>query len=164
MTLAAGHRERLRSTLADFEGDQGVADLLAELAEQIDNIRRTFGRKPPSAAADVESGDVVFVDDLEHCLKCSWSKPEAAAGSQLTPDIVAQCSRLLEASLQILRQVQGRPRTGARRRGRFRDHQIADPVRVLRLLCRKGRASIENPGGCKVTYASNGGQISCGKP
>ena len=112
MTLVAEHRERLHDTPADFDSDRSVADLLAELADQIDNIRRIFGRKPQSASADAESGTIVFVDDLDHCLKCSWSRLEAAAGSRLTPDIVAQCRRLLAASLQILQQVQGLPMSG----------------------------------------------------
>lgn len=112
MTLVTGHRERLHGTAADFESDRGVADLLAELADQIDNIRRIFGRKPQSTPADAESGNVVFVDDLDHCLRCSWSRLEAAAGPRLTPDILAQCSRLLEASLQILQQVQGLSASG----------------------------------------------------
>lgn len=112
MTWAAGHREQLHGITANFVSDRSIADLLAELTDQIDGIRRMFGRKPQSASADAESGNIVFVDDLDHCLKCSWSKLEATAGSRLTPDIVAQCSRLLEASLQILQQVQGLPMSG----------------------------------------------------
>lgn len=88
-------------------GRVDIADLLADLAAQIDNVRRLFGSTPENAhtSANAQPADVVFIDDLAHCMECSWARLEAA-GIQPPSDVVAQCGRLLEASLQILHQVQ----------------------------------------------------------
>jgi hypothetical protein len=105
MTLAAGQKQLSRDA-RDFESNRAIADSLAELAAQIDAIRRIFASKPEVTPAETKTSDIVFVDDLTHCMECSWARLEAAAGSRLTADVVTQCSRLLEASLEVLQQVQ----------------------------------------------------------
>ena len=85
-----------------------TVELLNDLTAQIENFRRIFAgafAHAPTAPAREQSTDVVFVDDLAKCMDCSWARLEAASGRP-TADIVAQCSRFLETSLQILQQVQ----------------------------------------------------------
>lgn len=84
-----------------------ISDLLAQLAVQLENVRHILcgTRTNEHVAATSPVADVVFVDDLAHCMECSWAKLEAA-GLRLAPDVIAQCGRLLEASLHVLQQVE----------------------------------------------------------
>ena len=105
--MPAGERQPLHSAPQERETDRAsIPDLLAELTAQITTIHRIFDRRSENVGSLNGSKDVVFIDDLAHCMECSWAKLEPATNSQLTPDIVAQCSRLLEASLQVLKQIQ----------------------------------------------------------
>jgi hypothetical protein len=109
LTLLAGQPQPLSNDADQCESDHvSVARLLEDIAAQIDNIHRLFSGKSENASALTATSpkDVVFIDDLAHCMQCSWAKLDAAASAQLAPDVVAQCSRLLEASLQVLQQIQ----------------------------------------------------------
>jgi hypothetical protein len=93
---------RLHSDVPTSEtGRTDIDELLADLTAQIDSIRRVFD----SASTATQTPAVVFIDDLAHCMECSWAKLEAA-GIHLTPDVVSQCGRLLEASLHVLQQIE----------------------------------------------------------
>jgi hypothetical protein len=89
----------------------GVADLIAELTVQIDNVRRIFdgsfdGSQNRRTAATSRDADVVFIDDLAHCMECSWAKQHETIGIQLDADAVAQCNLLLETSLRVLKRIE----------------------------------------------------------
>jgi hypothetical protein len=92
----------MHRTARDIPADSvAIADLLTEISTQIENVRRVL----EITAKSSQTPDVVFVDDLAHCMECSWARLEAA-GIALTPDVVAQCGRLLQASLDILHEVE----------------------------------------------------------
>ena len=84
-----------------------IADLLAELSVQIDKVRRIFDT-PQNAktVASSKESDVVFIDDLAHCMECSWAKRHERIDIRLDADAVARCSLLLETSLQVLKRIE----------------------------------------------------------
>lgn len=95
-----------RDTLPNDTNHAEIADLLSDLASQVDVMRSLFEAAPTTAKMPARRSNIVFVDDLAHCLECSWAQHEAADGLRIAPDVAAHCSRLLEASLRILQRVE----------------------------------------------------------
>jgi hypothetical protein len=115
--LLVEHIQHLRSDAPASEDKRtDIAELIEELAVQIDHVRRIFdGSQNARTAASGKDTDVVFIDDLANCMGCSWAKHHDAIDVQIDADSVAQCNRLLETSLRVLKRIEtlqaGRPAT-----------------------------------------------------
>lgn len=85
-----------------------TAELLSDLTTQIETFRRVFTTTTKSsvgAPLPERPTNVVFVDDLAKCMDCSWARAEIT-DDHASADIIAQCCKMLETSLQILQQAQ----------------------------------------------------------
>jgi hypothetical protein len=94
--------------LATEPGPAEIAGLLSELASQLDTVCRLFAAMPGETQASgyPQAPDVVFVDDLAHCIACSWARHDAVGGAHISADAVTRCTQLLEASLHLLQRVE----------------------------------------------------------
>lgn len=101
--IVAEARQPIHNTAWKIEaGRAEIADMLSNLAAQVGNVRRLF--EDVSDEAETKT-DVVFVDDLTQCMQCSWAKLDAV-NVRLTPDLLSQCGRLLDATSQMLQEMQ----------------------------------------------------------